>query len=87
MVDDAAAIIRTDTSRTLSQLEFMLGSAFATGADAAWRSAYATLQRIVRQAGDDTNASAQRLRAFLHENADLALPDAADGGGRLRLLG
>jgi hypothetical protein len=74
MVDDAAAIIRTDTSRTLNQLEFILGTAFATGADRAWRNAYTTLERIVRQADDETNASVQRLRAFLLENDDLALP-------------
>jgi hypothetical protein len=87
MVDDAAAIIHTDTNRTLTQLEFILGSAFATGAERAWRAAYATLERIVRQADDETSDSVQRLRAFLLENDDLALPAPAEGGGRVPLLG
>jgi hypothetical protein len=87
MVDDAAAIILADTSRRLTQLESTLGTAFATGADRAWRAAYATLERIVRQADDETSASVQRLRAFLLENDDLGLPTPIETGGRVGLLG
>jgi hypothetical protein len=73
IVDDAAAIIRTDAVETLTELQRALGVAFTTGADEAWRTVYRKLGHIVARAADDCSSSARRLRSFLRENDDLAV--------------
>jgi hypothetical protein len=72
MVDDAAAIILDDAARTLAELQSVLGDAFSTGTEPAWRAAYEAMDRVVSRAGGDPNATVDRLRSFLRENEDLA---------------
>jgi hypothetical protein len=71
-VEDVAGDRAADI--VLAPLRRGLSDAFVTGDERAWRTVYALFAAVVDNATDVFTPALGRLRAFLDENADLALP-------------